>query len=72
MGSSTVHYYYLDGELVGTRLMEPSGQPTFTYNFLLYSNSSIPNGTHEFTLQNGSPSDPEQSLVLLDYAIYTT
>lgn len=71
MGSSTFHSYYIDGELVGTRSMEPSGQPTFTYNFLLYANSSIPNGTHEFTLQDGAPGATLQSLILLDYAIYS-
>lgn len=72
IGGNTIHSYYIDGELVGMRTMYPSGDPTFTYNFLLYGNSSIPNGTHEFTLQNGSPDNPDTSLVLLDYAIFTT
>lgn len=71
--SSIANYsYFIDGDLVGTFTRSPSGQPAFHYNFLLYANSSIPNGTHQFSMQNGQDGDTQPSLVLLDYAIYST
>lgn len=66
------HSYFLDGNLVGTRVeTQKSDQPTYTYNFLLYGNSSIPNGEHTFLLQNSGKGSVD-SLTILDYAIYTT
>ena len=64
--------YFMDGDLVGTFTRSPSGQPTFLYDFLLYANSTMPNGSHQFSVQNGEPGDLHPSLVLLDYAVYTT
>ncbi|KIP01711.1 hypothetical protein PHLGIDRAFT_337342 [Phlebiopsis gigantea 11061_1 CR5-6] len=71
--SSIANYsYFMDGDLVGTFTRSPSGQPIFLYDFLLYANSSMPNGSHQFSVQNGKPGDSRPSLVLLDYAIYST
>ncbi|PCH33252.1 hypothetical protein WOLCODRAFT_141572 [Wolfiporia cocos MD-104 SS10] len=65
-------WFYLDDEQVGNFTQVPSGNgANVSYNVLVYDNDRIPWGTHTFTLVNGDPSG-QASLVLLDYAIYTT
>lgn len=70
--SAANYSYFIDGDLVGTFTLSPSDRPIFHYDFVLYANSSIPNGTHQFSMQNGQNGDTTPSLALLDYAVYTT
>ena len=63
--------FFLDGETVGGLVMSTAGQQGFKYNFSVYSNTSIPHGTHNFTMQNGGTAGGGNSLVLLDYIVYS-
>lgn len=68
-----VHYsFFLDGASIETPFIrdELSAGPVI-YNQILYSNPSMPNGSHTFVLQNGQPG-VQFSLLLFDYIIYTT
>jgi len=61
--------FTLDGDTVGppfTHSPDPTAPP-FQYNVSVYSNSSIPDGLHQFTMSAGGNND---SLVLFDYAAY--
>ncbi|KZT29685.1 hypothetical protein NEOLEDRAFT_1055629 [Neolentinus lepideus HHB14362 ss-1] len=61
--------FTLDEDTVGppfTHSPDPTAPP-FQYNVSVYSNSSIPNGLHQFTM---SAAENNDSLVLFDYAAY--
>ncbi|KAK7694205.1 hypothetical protein QCA50_001385 [Cerrena zonata] len=62
--------FFLDGEFMGSYQQFPNGDPTYEFNTMVYANSSIPNGHHTFTIQNGQLQAPG-SLVLLDSIMYT-
>jgi hypothetical protein len=64
-------YFFIDGVQVGTFNMAPDGDSTYSYNQLLYANSSMVYASHAITLQNGRVGGPI-SLTLLDYLIYST
>jgi len=61
--------FSIDGSQVGTFSHIPDGSSSFLYNTLVYSNTSIPNGTHTFVLR--APTGTNNSLVLFDYVQYT-
>ena len=69
--------FFLDGQIVGTLLSAdrnpstPDGQPIYTYDSLLFSATSLPNGLHTVALQNGQDGGTP-SLILLDYLVYST
>ncbi|KAJ3557687.1 hypothetical protein NM688_g1338 [Phlebia brevispora] len=63
--------FYIDNHLAGSFEFFPPGNNGYNYSVLLYANSSIPQGTHTFTVQNGH-SGGNTSLVLLDYLVYTS
>lgn len=69
--SSADILFFIDDDSVGTFSMQPDGQPTYTYNYLLYANDSLPHSRHVFSLQNGQVGGPI-SLILLDYLVYST
>ncbi|KAH6912766.1 hypothetical protein BKA70DRAFT_1059680, partial [Coprinopsis sp. MPI-PUGE-AT-0042] len=62
--------FYIDGKEVGTFKQEPPGGDGFDYDALVYKNTELPPGDHEFILQNGR-ADAPASLVLLDRIVYT-
>lgn len=63
--------FMLDDEVVGVfDLFPPDGADAFSYDVPVYSNASVPAGMHNLTLVNGQ-SGGIQSLVLLDYIIYS-
>ncbi|PSR83167.1 hypothetical protein PHLCEN_2v5816 [Hermanssonia centrifuga] len=66
--------FYIDGQLSGNfTAPDPGtgGQGLYTENATLYANSSIPNGSHNFTVQNGRQGG-SPSLTVLDYIVYTS
>lgn len=71
-GDRANYSFFLDGASTGTPFIrdELSAGPVI-YNQILYSNPSMPNGSHTFVLQNGQPG-VEFSLLLFDYVVYTT
>jgi hypothetical protein len=62
--------FYIDGNVVGTFQQQPPGGDGFDYDTLVYMNTLLPPGDHEFVLQNGRADGPA-SLVLLDRIVYT-
>ncbi|KAH6912760.1 hypothetical protein BKA70DRAFT_1184023 [Coprinopsis sp. MPI-PUGE-AT-0042] len=62
--------FYIDGKEVGTFQQEPPGGDGFDYDALVYQNTALAPGDHEFVLQNGR-ADAQDSLVLLDRIVYT-
>jgi hypothetical protein len=60
--------FSIDGIQVGTFEHTPDGSNTFTYNALVYMNTSIPSGQHTFVIHNPTTID---SLILFDYVVYT-
>lgn len=62
--------FFIDNQEAGSFSMLPSGATDYDYNVLVYSNTSIPAGSHLFTLQNGHIGGAK-SLVLLDYIVYS-
>ncbi|KIP04306.1 hypothetical protein PHLGIDRAFT_201620 [Phlebiopsis gigantea 11061_1 CR5-6] len=75
--SSAKYTFSIDGERVGrfngddSDLFEDPSQSEYLYHQVLYSNSSIPNGLHSFTVQNGQIGG-DFTTILLDYLIYST
>ncbi|KZW00852.1 hypothetical protein EXIGLDRAFT_830495 [Exidia glandulosa HHB12029] len=64
-------WFSIDGEIVDTFHHTPnSSADMFLYNQLLYSNHSIPDGQHVFNMS--ARTDGPDSLILFDYAQYTT
>ncbi|OBZ79811.1 hypothetical protein A0H81_00318 [Grifola frondosa] len=62
--------FYIDGDLVGTYLSQPTGDDTYDYDVPVYANESMSNGLHTFELVNGAVTGLK-SLVMLDYVVYT-
>lgn len=64
--------FMVDDEVVGTFTLPPTtgDQLSYEYNVPVYVNDTIPAGMHTFTIQNGHQGG-EQSLVMLDYIMYT-
>ncbi|OCH86684.1 hypothetical protein OBBRIDRAFT_737541 [Obba rivulosa] len=62
--------FMIDNEIVGGYAEAPTGQMSYDYNILVYSNDALVPGFHTFTLINGHVNG-NKSLVLLDYAMYT-
>ncbi|OCH85283.1 hypothetical protein OBBRIDRAFT_839078 [Obba rivulosa] len=60
--------YLADNEIVGGYAEVPTGQMSYDYNILVYSNDALVPGFHTFTLINGHVNG-NKSLVLLDYAM---
>ena len=63
--------FFLDDVHVGDFINEPTAYNSYDYNVVVYSNESIPNGLHTFTVYNGHMTDAGCTLVLFDYLIYT-
>ncbi|KAF8988775.1 hypothetical protein BDQ17DRAFT_1334425 [Cyathus striatus] len=65
--------FYIDGKSVGVfEMAAPEEDADYEYNVLVYSNSSMTAGPHQFTLQNGQYGNGGNvSLTLLDYLIYS-
>ncbi|KZV85336.1 hypothetical protein EXIGLDRAFT_753387 [Exidia glandulosa HHB12029] len=62
--------FSIDGDQVGAfDHTQVRGQETFMYNHLVYSNQTISMGRHEFTMSSRQGTN---SLILFDYALYTT
>ncbi|KAF4605578.1 hypothetical protein EYR40_004364 [Pleurotus pulmonarius] len=61
--------FLLDGQQVGTFKQKPNGNSTWDYDVPVYVNTSIPNGAHTLSIENGHAG--EKSLVILDYVVYT-
>ncbi|KAK0481577.1 hypothetical protein IW261DRAFT_1562874 [Armillaria novae-zelandiae] len=62
--------FYIDNKFVGEFYQIAPGEPGYQYNVTVYSNNSIPNGLHNFKLQNGHV-DGIKALVILDSIIYS-
>ncbi|TFK34068.1 hypothetical protein BDQ12DRAFT_700569 [Crucibulum laeve] len=63
--------FFIDGNLVGTFVKTPPGLPGYDFNFTVYSNTSLPPGRHELTIQN-SHINGSSSLILLDSITYSS
>lgn len=62
--------FMIDGEIVGSANIPPTGEATYSYNYLVYS-GQFAEGQHTLTVVNGQEGGPT-SLALLDYIKYTT
>lgn len=62
--------FLIDGIPSGTFSHYPTTSTVFEYNVLLYSNTSLQNAEH--TIVMNASSDPNASLVLFDYLVYTS
>jgi hypothetical protein len=62
--------FFIDGQQVGRFINNPPGTQGYDYDVLVYHNTTIPAGDHEFTLQNGNKDGPK-ALVLFDRIVYT-
>ncbi|KAI0757342.1 hypothetical protein C8Q80DRAFT_1091069 [Daedaleopsis nitida] len=62
--------FYIDNEQVGHFTQETTGDSNIQYNLLVYSNTTLSSGNHTIMIENGVLND-EQSLILLDYILYT-
>lgn len=62
--------FIIDGQVVGTFMLHPSGASDYDYDVPVYVNSSIPAGVHSFALQSGHVGGA-RSLVLLDYIVFS-
>ena len=62
--------FYIDGTSVGTYELAPNNDTTIYYDQLVYSNTDLPSGTHDFKLVNGMAN--QKSLVLFDRLVYST
>lgn len=69
--SSSDISFYIDGDPAGSFQFTPTGQPTYSYNAILYANASLQYANHTLSLQNGRFGGG-LSLILLDYIIYST
>lgn len=66
--------FYIDNQPVGSFNHTPqSSSPTYEYNQMVYSNSSLDNTAHTFVMSNmgGYQYGQLGSLAMFDYAIYT-
>ncbi|TCD62934.1 hypothetical protein EIP91_006196 [Steccherinum ochraceum] len=63
--------FWIDGGVVGTFHQSALSVTAYTPNYLVYHTTSMPNAAHTFMLQNGQPGGTDQTLVLLDYLIYS-
>ncbi|KAJ7628921.1 hypothetical protein FB45DRAFT_748797, partial [Roridomyces roridus] len=67
--SSTVRcVFFIDGSQVGSFTHDSDGSGQFTYDELVYSNSSITNGEHTLMIQT---TGSEPAMIIFDYALYT-
>ncbi|THH12833.1 hypothetical protein EW146_g7324 [Bondarzewia mesenterica] len=62
--------FYIDGDFVDEFQLQPDGRSTYDYNYVVYANASLPNGRHNFTLENGKVGGLK-SLVMLDRIVYS-
>ncbi|KAJ3788331.1 hypothetical protein GGU10DRAFT_262979 [Lentinula aff. detonsa] len=63
--------FYVDGQLMGSFVKPALGiNNTYEYQFPVFSANSLAPGEHTLVLQNGHVNGT-QSLVLLDYIVYT-
>ena len=62
--------FYIDGTSVGTYELAPDNDTTIYYDQLVYSNTGLSSGSHDFKIVNGMAN--QKSLVLLDRLVYTT
>lgn len=61
--------FMIDGDIVGSANITPTGSSTYSYNYLVYS-GQFPTGQHTLTVINGQDGGP-RSMILLDYIVYT-
>ncbi|PIL31266.1 hypothetical protein GSI_05964 [Ganoderma sinense ZZ0214-1] len=60
--------FWINSDLVGSYVHIPENTTALEYNVLVYSNTSLPNGQHFFTMSAGGPN---ASLILFDRLVYT-
>ena len=60
--------FYIDGGVVGNFTHEPDIKSDILYDIPVYTNVSIPNGSHAVEIR---PAQGKKSLLLFDYAAYT-
>ncbi|OJT08029.1 hypothetical protein TRAPUB_1083 [Trametes pubescens] len=60
--------FYLDDDLVGTFAYVSDGEEDVQYNVPVYSNTSVPHGSHTLRVETSGPATPD---VLFDYIVYT-
>jgi hypothetical protein len=61
--------FFLDGSQVGTYTHEPDGSGTYVYNATVYSNSSMPDGSHVLTMSTVTAGGASRAL--FDSLVYT-
>ncbi|GLB36596.1 hypothetical protein LshimejAT787_0308840 [Lyophyllum shimeji] len=62
--------FLIDSQWAGEFIRQPTGDDTFDYNVLVFTNQSLPHTNHTLTIQNGHVGG-YKSLVLFDYIVYT-
>ncbi|KAJ7106666.1 hypothetical protein C8R44DRAFT_638066 [Mycena epipterygia] len=60
--------FFIDGAPVGSFTHNSDGSTKFTYNTLVYSNTTVPNGEHVLLIES-TGTDP--LIVIFDHAVYT-
>ncbi|EIW63798.1 uncharacterized protein TRAVEDRAFT_80075, partial [Trametes versicolor FP-101664 SS1] len=60
--------FFLDDDFVGTFTYVSDGEEDVQYNVPVYTNTSVPHGTHTLRVETSGPATPD---VLFDYIVYT-
>ncbi|KAJ7323907.1 hypothetical protein DFH08DRAFT_711581 [Mycena albidolilacea] len=68
LASAVICDFFIDGAAVGSFSHESDGSGAFTYNTLVYRNTSIPAGDHVLLIETTGASP---AVIIFDYALYT-
>jgi hypothetical protein len=68
LASTVLCDFFIDGAAVGSFSHESDGSGAFTYNTLVYRNTSIPAGDHVLLIETTGASP---AVIIFDYALYT-
>lgn len=60
--------FFLDDDFVGTFAYVSDGEEDVQYNVPVYTNTSVPHGSHTLRVETSGPATPD---VLFDYIVYT-
>ncbi|GJE89345.1 hypothetical protein PsYK624_054440 [Phanerochaete sordida] len=63
--------FYLDGEEAAGYTYPPSDEYDYKYNQTYFQMEGLTNTSHSWKMQNGRWMDPQLSIVLFDYLVYT-
>lgn len=68
LASAVLCDFFIDGVHVGSFTHQSDGSGAFTYNALVYNNTSVQNGDHVLLIET---TGSEPAIIIFDHAIYT-